>query len=278
MATQPQPLVSVIVPTKNSAVTLGACLKSLQDQTYSAVEIIVVDNHSSDGTAKIGRELGAKVFIKGPERSSQRNYGAEKAKGDYLLFIDSDMELAPSVIAECVVSVQADPVIGGVIIPEESFGRGFWAACKQLERSFYVGSDWMEAARFYIKKAFWDEGGWDVQLVSGEDWDLSQRVRKHHTIGRITAFIYHNEGHISFWKSVRKKYYYAQKFRAYSSKNKQTDSLAAQTSPLKRYRLFFSQPKKLFRHPLLGLGMLVLKTTEFAFGEFGYLTTPKVSS
>jgi len=70
------------------------------------------------------------VFIKGPERSAQRNFGAAQATGQYVVFIDSDMELAPGVVEACVVKA-TEANAAGIIIPEESFGIGFWAQCKK---------------------------------------------------------------------------------------------------------------------------------------------------
>ena len=83
--------VSVIIPTKNETNNIKACLESIRRQTYPYLEIIVVDNNSKDNTKSIALNFTKLVFNKGPERSSQRNFGAKKAKGDFLLFIDADM-------------------------------------------------------------------------------------------------------------------------------------------------------------------------------------------
>lgn len=257
-------LISIIVPTKNSAPTLEECLKSIKNQTYSNIELIVVDNFSTDRTQEIARNYADKVFAQGPERSSQRNFGAKQSSGDFLVFIDSDMQLASDVISDCVEMIQKNVV--GVIIPEESFGKGFWAQCKKLERSFYVGVDWMEAARFLSKTAFEHVGGYNESMVSGEDWDLSQRIEKEGDIARISSFIYHNEGCIDLWKTIKKKMYYAKEFKHYTSNNKDNPKLKKQTNPLLRYQLFLSHPGKLFKNPVLGMGMLFMKTCEFATG------------
>jgi glycosyltransferase involved in cell wall biosynthesis len=58
------PLVSVIIPTKNSAKTIEKCLKSVKDQTYKNIEIIVVDNFSTDGTYEIAKKYTEKVYQK----------------------------------------------------------------------------------------------------------------------------------------------------------------------------------------------------------------------
>ncbi len=119
-----KPLVSVIVPMRNSAATLEGCLKSIKNQTYSPIELIVVDNHSSDATLEIAKRFTNMRFVQGPERSAQRNFGAARASGSYLLMVDSDMEVSRNVVEACIDETTGDPAVQGVIIPEESFGLG----------------------------------------------------------------------------------------------------------------------------------------------------------
>ena len=267
---QNNPLVSIIIPTKNSEIFLQACLDSLQKQTYKNTEIIVVDNKSTDNTLTIATKYTKNVFNKQPERSAQRNYGAKKAKGKYIFFADSDMESSPNVIKECISTIENNKDMKALVIPEESFGKGFWAECKHLERSFYIGISFMEAARFFDKEAFLKVKGYDENLVSGEDWYLSQKLEKIGKIGRINAKIFHNEGRLTYISSVSKKYYYAKHFAKYINL-KDNLHLKNQISIGRRYLLFFAHPKKLFSNPMVGLGMLFLKTSEFAAGGIGYL-------
>lgn len=269
----PNPLVSVIVPTKNSAGTLEACLRSIAEQAYYPIELIVVDNHSSDATRDMAMRFTDMVFTKGPERSAQRNYGVTMASGRYLLMIDSDMELGRGVVRACVDEMLGDPAVKGVIIPEESFGLGLWSRCKQLERSFYIGVPWIEAPRFFSKAAYRSVDGYDEALVSGEDWDLTRRIERTGKISRISEFIRHNEGRISLSVTLKKKYYYARHARAYLLRNPERSKLSSQLGPIQRYKLFLSRPRKLFANPLLGVAMLGMKTAEFALGGLGYLFT-----
>lgn len=266
-----RPIVSVIVPTKNSSRTLSSCLESINKQTYGHIELLVVDNFSTDETPAIAKKHTAHFFSKGPERSTQRNFAVSKASGTYVTIIDSDMTLSPTVIEECVKEIERKSNITGVVIPEESFGDGFWAQCKKLERSFYLGVPYMEAARFFKKSDYEKLGGYNENLVSGEDWDLSQRMESLGKLGRIKSFIYHDEGHISLMNTVKKKFYYAQKFASYKNAEHAKTNVSSQTSIIGRYALFFSQPKKLFKNPFLGLAMLFMKTCEFGFGGAGYV-------
>lgn len=266
-----QPLVSVIVTTYNNKATLEACLASIVEQSYEKVELIVVDNSSTDTTKLIAGAYTDKVYDKGPERSAQRNYGVSKASGDYVVMIDSDMELTKDVIRACVEQVTIHPEQKALVIPEESFGQGFWAQCKRLERSFYVGVPWIEAARFFDKQVYLAVGGYNEDLISGEDWDLSQRVGERVSLGRVDQYIRHNEGRLRLLRTLKKKYYYAQQFAKYLAVNKNLPVLSSQTGIATRYALFFSQPSQLLKRPHLGLGMLFMKTSEFACGGFGYL-------
>jgi glycosyltransferase involved in cell wall biosynthesis len=265
-----QPLVSVIVPTRNSAATLDACLKSIVKQTYKTLEVIVVDNNSTDQTKEIAKKYTKLVFNKGPERSAQRNYAVTKSKGEYVLIIDSDMELTPLVISACTKQIKREPNIEAIIIPEESFGIGFWAQCKKLERSFYIGNDAIEAARFFLSSLYRKLDGYDENMVSGEDWDLSHRAGQVTTIGRINELILHNEGRLKLGRTLKKKYYYAGLARSYLEKNKVNSKLTDETGPLRRYKLLLSRPGKLFRNPVYGCGVLFMKTCEFGFGGVGY--------
>lgn len=269
-----KPLISVIVPTRNSSACLKNCLKSITGQSYNNIELIVVDNNSSDDTKKIARKYTDKVYNKGPERSAQRNFGAKQSKGTYLLIIDSDMELTKDVVKACVEKAGKDDQIKAIVIPEESFGEGFWAQCKKLERSFYVGVDWMEAARFFERRAFEEMNGYDEQMTGAEDYDLPQRMKFKYgaaSFARTEEFIMHNEQKISLIKTCKKKFYYAQGISRYKKSNK--ESLRKQSSVIKRYKLFLSQPKKLIQNPITGVAMLFMKTAEMVAGGLGYVNS-----
>src|ERR1017187_11037104 len=97
-----QPLVSVIVPTKNSSEFLRACLISVRKQNYKQIERIVVDNYSTDDTLAIAKRYARKCITHGPERSAQVNYGVSNAKGEYIYKVDSDFILDKSVVKQCV--------------------------------------------------------------------------------------------------------------------------------------------------------------------------------
>src|SRR3989344_2309445 len=93
------PKISIIIPTRNSEWILSICLKGISTAAYpkNKIEIIVVDNESSDSTIKLAKKYGAKTHIlfgKPPLVCQQRNLGAKRATGEYLLFLDHDMEIS----------------------------------------------------------------------------------------------------------------------------------------------------------------------------------------
>lgn len=258
-------LVSAIVPTRNSGRTLWACLESLRAQTHEPLELVVVDNGSTDDTVRIGETLADLVLSKGPERSAQRNEGARRASGSCFLFVDSDMVVEPRVVAECV-SLAASGA-GAVVIPETSFGEGYWARCKALERSCYVGDELIEAARFFARGVFEACGGFDEELPAGpEDWDLHERVRADGAaIARTSALIHHDEGALRLGGLARKKYYYGRAMADYRRKHPE---LARRQLSVVR-PAFVRHWRRLAADPLPAAGMVVMKTCEYASGGAG---------
>ena len=75
------PVVSVIITTKNEESIIERLIESIRKQTYADKEIILVDNSSKDRTLELAKKMGGKGYTYGPERSSQRNFGAKQAKG-----------------------------------------------------------------------------------------------------------------------------------------------------------------------------------------------------
>ncbi len=116
-------MVSVILSTFNNESTIKRCVESVKKQTYKNIEIIVVDEWSKDKTVDISKSYEVKVFLHGKERANNRNFGIGKAKGDYYLIIDSDMQLQPGIIEECV-KMCSKKDFDAVVIPEKSVGIG----------------------------------------------------------------------------------------------------------------------------------------------------------
>lgn len=97
-------LFSIIIPTYNRAHTLPETLRSVFDQEFDDYEVIVVDDGSTDGTREIVAALGNDklryYYKENEERSIARNYGADRAEGRYLLFLDSDDRITRNHLSE----------------------------------------------------------------------------------------------------------------------------------------------------------------------------------
>ena len=229
-----------------------------------------MDNYSIDRTREIAENFGARVIVAHAKRSEARNLGAEKSHGDMLLFVDADMELDSSVISECVAKVGEG--YEGIIIPELSIGKGFWAKCKALEKACYIGDDLIEAARFFKKTVFQKACGYDNELEAGEDWDLNLRVGKMGKIGRVSVAIRHNVRELRLREIFLKKHYYGRTLRRYQTKHPK--EARKQLSP---NRLSFVKHwRKLAKDPTHACGMLFMKLCEFSAGGLGYITSELV--
>jgi len=241
------PLVSVVITTKNEEKNVEDCLRSIIYQTYPKenIEIIVVDNNSTDETVEIAKKYTDKVFNKGPERSAQRNYGMlEKSSGDFLMFLDADMILSPYVVSNCVGKISKDESLVGLYVSEIVLGNSFFSRVRRFERSFYDGTV-IDGVRFLRKDIFKKIGGFDENLYAAEDWDLDKRLKKEGFIKVLEAgedfintgwalsdfiksrgvnsekfsnVIFHNEADFSLRRYLKKKNYYSKNFDKYFEK------------------------------------------------------------
>lgn len=262
-------LVSVIVPTRNSARFLNACLTSLKNQTYPHLEIIIVDNHSTDETLTIARRFTPHIFIHRPERSTQRNYGARKAKGKYLYFVDADFNLDPKIIAQCVNKIAAN--FDAVVVhntPDPQMG--LLARIRHFEVQMYKYDLGHSAARFFRKAVFASIGGYNEDLTAYEDYDLQNRLNgKGFQTGFIDAEAIHLDETRSFWQQMKRYYIYGQKLTKYKQANpKQAKTQLAFFRPV-----YFKNWKKCLHHPILSILFIIYHSCKFLFGGLGYLSS-----
>jgi glycosyltransferase involved in cell wall biosynthesis len=266
-----KPLVSVIIPTYNSQRTIGICLRSIREQTYANIEILVMDKNSNDRTEEIAESYKTKVLKLNSERTEAKNLGLTKATGKYVCFIDSDMELSKTVIEECVTLIGKDEKIGGMIIPEKSIGVSFWVKVRDFERSFYTGTE-IESARFFRKDLVEKVNGFDEEVILFEESTLSQKIETlgYNVKSRIKAEILHREDDFSLWKGLKKKFYYGK--TAFKYKEKFGERAHRQMSIFYRFSIFLKN-KRFYFKPLLALGVIVLKLLEYFSAGLGYLAS-----
>ncbi|MEI6632129.1 MAG: glycosyltransferase, partial [bacterium] len=256
-------MVSVIITTRNEEHNIKDCLQAILAQDYSqeSLEIIVVDNGSSDRTKEIAKEYTGKIYDCGPERSAQRNFGVQQARGEYILYLDADMNLSAHVVSECVKRCERGGLVA-LYIPERIVGRGFWARVRDFERSFY-NATCIDCVRFVRRDKFLEIGGFDEALTGPEDWDFDRRIRQNGEADIISSPLYHDEGVFSFRRYINKKSYYMRWFDKYVQKwGKDDIIIRKQLGFYYRFLGAFTEEgkwKRLFKHPLLTAGMYCLR-------------------
>ena len=259
------PRISIIVPTLNSGSTLRACLESIRSQEFRDFEIIVVDGPSTDDTPEIAKSFGARYYFHAGSLPDARNFGARQSAGRILVSLDSDMVAGPGLLDEI---CRAGTDSGPLIIPEKGAGRSLISRCEALEKECTIGHEPMESARVFSREAFESAGGYDPDLLFGEDRDFHERVSEGRTVGRTTSVVYHVQDHVGFWGLIRKSFVYGRSARLFFEKRRKRGR------PLPADRLgFFLRWKTLLSDPPLAVCMLFLKAAEYwAFGS-GYLVS-----
>jgi glycosyltransferase involved in cell wall biosynthesis len=172
------PLVSVVVATRNNGATLDRMLSSIDAQTYSNVELIVVDNSSTDDTASIAEAHGARVVTWGPERTAQVNHGVSVANGKYVYYTGGDTLVDAVFISEAVDASEAenyDAIYLNVLTRIEH--PNFWQRGRAFERGCYYKVPSASAARFYRREVFLAVGGLDEGVSAiADDYDFQYRL------------------------------------------------------------------------------------------------------
>ena len=101
-----EPLVSIVIPTRNSGRTLEQCLKCILRQTYTNLEVIIVDTNSTDNTLDITARMKCNVIFTDWRLLGARYEGCKVASGDYIVLLDSDQFLEDSSIERCMLLAQ----------------------------------------------------------------------------------------------------------------------------------------------------------------------------
>lgn len=223
MKSEFSPEISVIIPAYNAERTIYRTLQSLEEADYpkDKLEILVVDNNSTDETALVVEKFPVKVIKEERQgRSIARNRGVKESKGEFLFFLDADVFVEKNYFKE-IISVLGHSYIGGVqgtIIPSDvdgqesinkyrkrvigdSTGETFCLLNLVVRESPMVNS----AACAYRREAFELVGGFDEALERHEDIDLARRV-SYSGYALASAekarahVIYHGEGWLSYFK------------------------------------------------------------------------------
>lgn len=184
--------VSVVIPARNASDTLAETLASLQAQTLSDWEAIVVDDASTDGTAALARELARSdpriVVVDGPGRgvSAARNVGVERARHPVLAFLDADDLIRPTLYERATTRLERDPTLAGAhcgwarLTPDGEIVDRVTAALEgDLFPEFARHCLFPIHACLVHTELVRSVGGFDERLVTCEDWDLWLRITRY---------------------------------------------------------------------------------------------------
>jgi len=187
------PLISVIIPVYNGEKTIQATIQSVQQQTYPNLEIIVINDGSTDCTITVIEALAdTHIRLFSQSNSGQamsRNYGATMANGEYLSFLDADDLWTPEKLIDQYQALQSVPQAmvayswtdhideqGNFLRhgPQLSFTGN---VLRQLIYSDFIGS----GSNILVQRsAFLNIGGFEASLPPAEDWDCWLRLAKHY--------------------------------------------------------------------------------------------------
>lgn len=193
MAASP-PTVSVVIPCLDDAELLAGALASLARQTRAPLEVVVVDNGSTDGSARVAKEAGALVVtepVRGIPAAAAAGYDA--AAGDIIARCDADCVLPPDWIEKLQAAFAADPMLSALSGPGRF--RGFPRPLARAVDRLYLGSYYLAmgaalahrplfASNLALRRTVWEQVRSEVHRADPEQHDdvclsfhLGQRFR-----------------------------------------------------------------------------------------------------
>jgi glycosyltransferase involved in cell wall biosynthesis len=188
------PLISITIPTYNSEATIDLCLRSIfhqyEAEINSKVEVIVVDNCSSDRTEEICKGYSCRFLRTRCSKAEAREIGFLKSTGKYVLILDSDMCVERGILNE-LIGYTEDSNFDAIIINEEFLGESFLHIARTIEKRCYTNASEIQSPRFYkrqvIEKVDWKriDDGWDEMEIFLEAQKSSPALQIHKSDKKI---------------------------------------------------------------------------------------------
>ena len=177
-----EPVVSVIIPCYNYGKYLRECVESVLQQTYSSIEIIIVNDGSKDNSKKVAEQLISDypeddIILINQKNAGQpaisRNNGIKKAKGQYILPLDADDKLAPTFIEKTLKKLQTNPEHAIAYTHRQDFdGANDVHQAQPFNLNKLRYQNHLSYCALY-KKDVWEEiGGYRTNVRGIEDWDF----------------------------------------------------------------------------------------------------------
>jgi glycosyltransferase involved in cell wall biosynthesis len=182
-------LVSVVMPCHNQARFLADALESVRAQSYAPLEIVVVDDGSTDDPASVvSRYSGVVLLAQANQgRCAARNAGAARSRGELLVFLDADDRLLPGAIEAGVAHLLARPdcalAAGHRVVIDEAGARLPERTPPCVDTTDYLtllqtNFILTPAVAMFRRSAFVAAGGWDPSLHTSEDYELYLRIAR----------------------------------------------------------------------------------------------------
>jgi glycosyltransferase involved in cell wall biosynthesis len=198
MVRSERPPVTIVIPAYQAAETIGEALESLTGQTYPDLEIIVVDDGSSDSTAEIVQQMAAKsnsrIRLLRQENAGQAaalNVGWQQASGVYLGYLGADDVLYASAVARLVQFLEAHPELVGAYPDYDLIGADS-KTIRRVHAPDYDARDLVERficqpgpGALFRRAAFEKTGGWNSSLRQMPDFDFWLRLSRYGALARI---------------------------------------------------------------------------------------------
>ena len=176
-------MISFIIPAHNEQCLLGATLTALSTSAEAIAgpfEIIVVDDTSTDHTAKIAQAHGAQVVrVELRHIAAVRNAGARAAGGEILIFVDADTIVTEAVLRAAVLALNEGAVGGGASVHLDQRLPLLTRMCVATFLILYRFGGWATGCFVFVRRdAFEAVGGFDEQYFAGEEWFLSRALKR----------------------------------------------------------------------------------------------------
>jgi glycosyltransferase involved in cell wall biosynthesis len=192
-------LVSVIIPNYNYARYLGDAVESVLAQAYLDIEIIVVDDGSTDASKDVLLNYGSGITTisqKNQGVAAARNNGVAASSGEFLAFLDADDEWLPGKVEKQVAMFRADPSLGLVHVGVEEIDADGSPLRHRLEGAsgdatrelLMLGGRGIlgGGSGLMVPRAVFDEiGGFDTRLSTSADWDFFYQAARRHPVGFV---------------------------------------------------------------------------------------------
>lgn len=206
-------LVSIIIPVYNEEDFIGECLESITKQSYGHMEIIVVDDGSSDRTLEVAKNFKVEILSqkhKGP--GSARNLAAARAKGKILVFVDADMTFDKNFVKDLITPILKGETIGTFSKNEmNANSKNVWSACWNINRNLppdkLIPPDYPSSSpvfRAILKTKFESVGGFNLTGEYTDDWSLSKKLGTKSTLVKGAVYFHKNPSSLEeIWNQAR---------------------------------------------------------------------------